>query len=700
MTQAYKITYFLLCISFVQAYSQSFEHRNFRYDWKDEIRVTLQQDEKYKDYDAVILHEETTLDIELKNIKRYQVFQFNSQAAIDKYNWFRVPINMEPPLSAIQNIYRNDSVGFPNLLYEKINFFDARIIRNGSFVKAVLDEIPYRREERNGEVMIPYYVHCFYVRNLQPGDQLEVIMSHQWPGFTYKYFLNERLPKQEVYIKLNNSPLGEVHLYLNSALASFISSDKSANGNAFQIVMEDLKPMDPNIPTNFNELPRVEFWENKKYVTSNQFFGQSTVDTISWRDYLFPFVNSVSPSETRTWEYYDIQSYKVSQFFSKMKQLHHDSLQGADLMNVIHRYAVEKLNYKNDFNYFIHLLHGFNDLGSHLENDTLREASRDEFYYHMLDRINIPYYKVYLQDQRYKTIDTNVVSPIFDDYLSYLVFDKDSVSYLYCPKRGRFGYYANELPFYLLNQYAFLIPQLVPRKIYNFDPGSIQFPLVYYPPSTYVHNYKKTKSAITISLANQTTSIESNLILSGQFSTMTRGYYQYGWIDTTVSPTYYHDIYRNITGTTIELKTGLKTFPYEHQFHLVSPEHKNIFSTLDGSYSIELSDLINIHYTDFERKYFSGRFKHDFPGKEEYAIELDFDQLVTIENMDSYNREVKGNGFHFISSLVKIADNQFGLKIVWDVRTDYTEAVDLAKLVEAFQQIKKFTQLKLRVKVQ
>lgn len=690
--------FFLVFYLIKSAYSQSFEHRKFKYDWNDALKISFSQEEKFKDYKAAILYEETTINIPLQHIKRYQVFQFNDSASIEAYNLFRVPITMDARNANLENIYRADTAGFPKLLYERINFFDARIIRKGEFVKAVLDEIAFKQEERTGEYLIPYYVHYFYVRNLEPGDQLEVIISHHWPLFTYKYYLNEILPKQEVVINIQNSPLGQVDTYVNPQLARFVTNEESTDHTTYRIVFEDVEAVDQQLSTPIYDLPRIEFFENKNYRTTNIMFGSQDVDTVSWNDFLYRFVTRIDPGEVRTWENYDLQSYKTSAFFSKMKNLAGESMQGAELMDFIQTYAADKLGYKNDFNFFIHTEHGFTDLGTYLEKDTLREASRHEFYFNMLDRVNRPYYKVFLQDNRLAIIDTARVGVCYNDYLAYVLFDKDSIPHLYYPKKGRLGYYTNELPFYLAEQYAYLIPQTVPRKIYDREPGTIQYPLLQFKATDPAYNIKKSTSVVHVSLEKKTSSVETNLWLSGQFSTLLRGYYQYGWVDTTLNRTYYSNVFNKVKYVTTHLDSAQKIFPYTHVFDIRGGDWQNVYAMVDGDYMIDLTDLINIHYQNLDPLHFKANYEHDFMGRETYVIELNFDQLVAIENIEAYTQELVTESFSFSSSLVKVADNQYGLKLELDIIKKYTSQDGINELAQVFQLIKKFDHLKLKIR--
>ena len=207
-------------------------------------------------------------------------------------------------------------------------------------------------------------------------------------------------------------------------------------------------------------------------------------------------------------------------------------------------------------------------------------------------------------------------------------------------------------------------------------------------------------SHVNISLDNKNSAIQTKINLSGQYSTLTRGYYLYGDKDTTISPTYYADMFKKAGGSGYKLDSAEKVYPFRHQFSQNTESFKNILSTVEGDFVIDLTSLINIHYEIFDSKYSKASFRHDFTGREEYIIELDFDKLVNIDKMESYNKEISTSGFYFASSLVKIADNEYGLKVIWEVKKNLTQQADLSTLEEAFRTIKKFTQLKLKVKLQ
>lgn len=697
MQKALKISglFFIILVSI--GYSQSFQHRKFKYEWTDAIQVSLQQSSLFKDYEAVILYEETTIDVTTKNIKRYQVYQFNTADAIEQYNLFRVPVTMDPPLARLDNVYRIDSSSFPMLLYEKINFFDARIIRKGEIVKAVLGETAFRNEERTGSKLLPYYLHYFYVRNLEPGDQLEVITSHEWPIYTSKYYLNDVLPKQETHIIVNNSPIGQVDVYVNEILGAYKSNNVSKDLSTYHLSFENLVPVHQQHPTQIQFLPRVEFFENKRYEVTNQVFGAEKIDTLNWKKFLYYYVTRIDPGELRSWENYDVQSYKTSQFYDQLKK-NSQGLTGAYLMDYINAYAVEKLNYKNDYNFFIQAEHGFSDLGSYLEKGILREASRHEFYFNMIDRVNIPYYKVFLQDHRFHVLDTTRLNMIYVDGLSYVVYDNDSAQHLYYPKRGRGGYYTNELPFYYTGQYARLIPQTVPRKIYDKYPEQISYPVIYIPESEQKYNHKKNKTSVNIYLNDKKTALNGQVEISGQFSTLTRGYYLYGEKDTTISPGYYNDIYQRSSTPICSLDTLEKFFPYKSKFKQSGDLYDNIFTTLNGEYVIDLASLINIHFTSLDPKFHQASYQHDFACTEEYIIELNFDQLVSIESMEAYNTHIESESFLLVTQLSKVTDNQYGLKVKWEIKKRTTTPTELDQLSLAFKTIKKFVQLKLKVK--
>lgn len=681
------------------SWAQSFEHRKFKYQWNDEIKVTLKQDSAYKQYDALVLFEETTIDVEVQNIKRYQILQFNTAASIENYNLFRVPIVMDPAVAEVSNRYEPDTASFPKLLYEKINFFDARIIRNGEFVKAVLDEMAFRSEERTADKLLPYYVHYFYVRNLEPGDQLEVIISHHWPLHSALYYLNDQLPKQEMILTINNDYLGTVWLQENKKLATLYEKEISKDETTFKYVFRDIKPV-THFSTTFNdELPRVEFFYNKTTERSYKLFSEDIIDTLTWNKFFYKYVKRIDPNEPRSWETYDDQTYLTTLYYNKVKQLAPDTTDPYALANFIHNYTTDKLKFKNDFNFFIHEELGLLDLGKFLKNGILREAGRHRYYYQMLDRIDIPYYLVPFQDRRYYSIQAERYGPIDLGNIGYGLIKPDQSVMVMYPKTADFGWYTNELPFYFSNHHTYMIPQTVERKIYDKDPESIYYPYIRMNTLPGFLNNKIHHIEFNIQLDSMLSECGQEIYLQGQFSTLLRGYYLNGWKDTTISPTYYPNFskFTRSSVTALKVNEQITVEPYDFRCKLTSDKVKHIYETIDGYKIVDLSGIINIHYETFDTNFQFADIRTDFCGKEEFVIDLNFDKLVDFEEASRLNRTIESDEFYLETSMQKKADNVYQIKIIWEVKAERIPSNKTGLLMEAYKWIKSFSKLKLKV---
>lgn len=701
MNQKFFIFYvWILSISIITVYPQSFEHRKYKYQWNDALKISLQQDSIYKDYDAVILFEETTIDVEVQNIKKYQIFQFNTEESINKYNLFRVPINMNPAISELMNRYKPDTSGFPKLLYEKINFFDARIIRKGEFVKAVLSEVAYRSEERTGDKLLPYYIHYFYVRNLEPGDQLEVVISHHWPLNSSTYYLNESIPKQEMIVTVNNDYLGNVHYNENHQLANTVEIETSSDYRTFKYVLNNIKPVSHFSCTFMDELPRIDFYYDKTTERSYKLFAEDIIDTLNWNKFLFKYVQRIDPNEPRSWETYDDQTYLTTLYYKKIKQLAPDTLDPFSLSDFIHQYTVDVLKFKNDFNFFIHQETGFIDLGKHLKNGVLRESARHLYYYHMLDRINIPYYLVPFQDRRYNKISLERFSPLDLTNVGYgLILPHQSIMLMY-PKMSNFGWYTNELPFYFCNQQTFMIPQTVERKIYDKEPEKIFYPFIEINTLPGLFNIKKQQVEVNIKLLSGNSVVNQESTLQGQYSTLLRGYYLNGWKDSTISETYYPSFPSENKSTFNQLQVLEKSTkePFTFRFKLKDNELNNIYETVDGIKVVDLSGLINIHYEMLDTQYFSADIRTDFQGTEEYIIHLEFDKLVELQDTTAFSKRIVQDEFNLESTLTKIADNDYELYVKWQIKSDRIPHKKIGSLMEAYRYFKYLDNLKLKIK--
>jgi hypothetical protein len=215
--------------------------------------------------------------------------------------------------------------------------------------------------------------------------------------------------------------------------------------------------------------------------------------------------------------------------------------------------------------------------------------------------------------------------------------------------------------------------------------------------SQYADNNKKVVTIIQVSLEKLESSIQQKVSLSGQFSTLTRGYYQYGWKDTTISPTYYSDIFNKIPLSQVHLDSAQKTYPYFHQFGMIGDQYKNVYSTLDSSYVVDLSQLINSHYENINAKYFKANYHCDFPGKEEFWVEINFDQLVKIEDLNSYQHTIISPQFAFSSQLTKVADNHYQLQLSWDIKEANISSKEVPILSEVFKEIRRLSLLKIKL---
>jgi hypothetical protein len=130
---------------------------------------------------------------------------------------------------------------------------------------------------------------------------------------------------------------------------------------------------------------------------------------------------------------------------------------------------------------------------------------------------------------------------------------------------------------------------------------------------------------------------------------------------------------------------------------MIGDQYKNVYSTVDSSYIVDLSQLINIHYENINAKYFKANYQCDFPGKEEFWVEINFDQLVKIEDLNSHQHKIICPQFAFNSQITKVADNHYQLQLSWDIKEANISSKEVPILSEVFKEIRRLSLLKIKL---
>ncbi len=221
------------------------------------------------------------------------------------------------------------------------------------------------------------------------------------------------------------------------------------------------------------------------------------------------------------------QYLQIRKFVKRQAQGIMDDTTGIKTMQKIHQTITDNFEYGDNMDFFTREDIRDPKIGDQIGNQTLTDLSRNDLYLAMMLELDLNYCTTYLTDNRSGVISDNFFLSMYDsDFLYTAFYGEGEVAFFY-PKRARYGYYMNELPFYFENTRA----RLVQFTDYLKREGMIneEFRQVYTPISPVSNNIRNTRVAVNINLDEMKTEFNTQVYLSGQFSTMTRGLYEYDY---------------------------------------------------------------------------------------------------------------------------------------------------------------------------
>ncbi len=263
----------------------------------------------------------------------------------------------------------------------------------------------------------------------------------------------------------------------------------------------------------------------------------------------------------------------------------------------------------------------------HVKRKIFRKISRFRLYESIFNRIGENYHKVHVSDARISEIDANKYLPIIGEKVFFAAEPADSLVY-FLPKESRAGLHANELPFYLQKQRSLLVGQMTSNFL---EEQVLRF--VRLPANDSKANSRTNSFTVRIDPSKDLAKFEGKISLSGQFSTLLRGFYKFEAIDSTVNPGYYKRLAldKESRRRHLEIVGEQVTFPYEVNIQ----EHFDNASILSRqSHGQVAVDLKNWFPFVFEESILDKpRYTYyytDFAGKDEFNYQLNFDQVLSI----------------------------------------------------------------------
>ena len=281
--------------------------------------------------------------------------------------------------------------------------------------------------------------------------------------------------------------------------------------------------------------------------------------------------------------------------------------------------------------------------------------------------MGLNYYTAYACDKRVGFLNNEFYTPMYDsDYLLAVILNNDVLQYIY-PKKSRFGYYVDEMPFYF--------ESTEPRLVYIYDYRAIDnkafsgFRKAMFPNSIVNDNTRKSSVQVDVNTLTKKLAFNTRISLRGQYSTLCRGNYLYDYKDETVNELYSKKIWELNDKYVLENnKTVIKdkNFPFPTT---VSAKYSfdNLLTVDNDIYSIDMKNWFNhIIYLSFNPRNRQLDFYPDFMGSDIYVYFLKFDRdIELIDSLKVVN--INNNLGKYIFNIEKINERTVKISSYFEV---------------------------------
>ena len=695
--------------------AQSFKYRNYNFEWAPGRPSTIPVEEQFKNEDAVILEEKFIFNVggnPSPVVQKHVRIKFLNQDGVKKFSTIILPESFDPSSdrSTLRPEYR-DSIYRPKGEFECIRYFAARIFKpDGKISAALLDEKTQMEIVRRNKIDEKIYSWIFRIINIEPGDELELDYSYEG-AFNFdpssRIFFNGDLPKQNFDFTFRYPDLDYyIITYANGSnpTDSVMETDSRPKSTEYYFSKKNLPGgLSETGGRPYTQYPYITYYKHMRDFGIKQ-AGSSFITKplpYPWSLMMLPLVKYQPQNLKGYLSWNDKTTLAINNLFNDEKSKVTDTSLAAIASSMHHTIAKDflflddKKKLEGDDSENEHL-------GKYVSNKTLRELSRHRLYNELFLRFDRDYYSALFCDKRISRIDINEYKRSTSFRTGYAIPSGQRFVFLY-PKSYRFGYEANELPFYYEDINTVLIPQHEPYDKSNDDVPLVNFTFVKTPFSEVKDNLRNTSALVTISLDSLRLSMNARIKLSGQFSTITRGYYMYADKDSTVNPNYYTTI-ANIADDTkhlqVQVTNTVDVFPFEASVSINLSNNTSIERASDGTYSISLegwfNNVIDDDFTSINRHL---NYYPDFLFQDSHKYMLKFDKKIQVINSGLLQKTIS-NGFTAYSvKITQVDENNILLESNYIVKAEYAPAENAKDVQDVFDAIKNLNNSSLRIKM-
>ncbi len=558
---------FLLCLLMqnLQAQKRKWDYERWPHEWSEVPTFESEVQAEFENEDIVILDETTELEVieyDLNVVlRRSQCLKILTEKGLQQIQNYKLPPSLDPTWesydSDINRQVRYQKI--PQLSGELLDFgvrriFDEKLWEEISWT----DSIGINVRTNNGITEKHFSFHL-QLEDLRVGDLIQIEYEFFFPylvdrsnesNFTldtdyyeeeglfknYRVFFHGQYPKQASTFYLT-FPANEHYIIYeeNGVSASDYYELEKPKRNRYAWNFDSL----PGCMTETGirphlDLPFIHFYRH------NRTFGLwSDFDLLEYRPYSWAMQSRdklrFRSDHARMFGGISAKQKGISRMFDRLTIGLTDTL---SKLEAFHKYINNELAYQDDAFWYMGVDNRLERMKGHLRKGLFREISRHDIYDGLMNRLGIDYYHTFIIDKRIGLIDINNWKPVLADYRWYTT-RIDNKYYFIFPKNNNTGLLDGELPFYLSGTTAWAVKQ---TAIDRFQGDNILF--LQTPMNSAEQNARNINVEALIDSATNKLVCQTVIDLSGQFSTMSRPFYEGDlFLDPTINPLYHQSIF-------------------------------------------------------------------------------------------------------------------------------------------------------------
>jgi len=666
--------------------------------------------QSYLHEDLIILKKDMEVDIVgLKfalmyaRISTTETIIIKNEKGLEELNPIRIPKKLDN-----QFIYHASAVRNIDWAYDdvEIRYFNAKHSNSHKELKVntnILRERILNLDGFFGEI----YKYEYTVENLKVGDTVTLSYSYDIPfNLNWIYLLSNRIffhgkyPIKEYQLKWRYNKNLEIDtIFANQNKPEVIAEENNLCyiwnlGNLPGCLDEPggrpykSLPYFLFVPQSY-DLEYTHYNSFKMEFIPSYFFQSWDVQSKLYDEYWNNLIGNRSK---------DNLAYKhISEKFVAMAP--NDSI-GLTRMRYFQRYMVDSVTYDPAINYYSNNEnHLVQRAGVDLSTGVVKDHNIERVYGNIIPGLGLDFFTAYPVDSRVGEISPQYTSTVKDNDLMIGVAMNNKTLGFVIPKSDKNLYYFEELPFYyegipvLLLHYTDFPNQLDKR---NFNTN---FRTVTTPNSGWKDNYRKTQSKVSVNLENNELDFQTRIMLSGQYSTLTRNAYNDLPVDSTINPKYFDPVW-NISDDVSVKDSNMEHPQIYYPFKTTISSYydsKNLIETQDSSFNISIGSW-------FKPPFYEGinnetRFLDyypDFIGSDNYSYLLEFDKPIKlIEETDDI--KILNDYANLSFTIRQMAENKLLLTYNYSILTRKVEKENINQVKQINRIIRDLENMKIKV---